>query len=102
MISSVYVARLKNARRIGHALKRLQREGCILIDDEGHIVTAPVRFKGFGREMGLSVGCVCYFTSNTEFDNGMHTPVAEFNERFDRWKVFHPSDAKSIAQEQPQ
>jgi len=99
---SIYVARLLNARRIGNKLKRLQREGFHIFDENGEKITGTIEFRGFDGRLGGGLALrdgncsTVYFDAAKDLDNGMHTPVAEFNAIFSNWVAVHPAQAKSI------
>lgn len=92
--------RLNNAKRIGEKIQKKLDEGYIIYTDEGFIVKS-VTFKGFGDNDGLTIesdrgGHVVYFDDDPTCDNGMLTPIKEFNAEFKKWKTVHPNSIKSL------
>jgi hypothetical protein len=88
-MASMYVARLKNARRIGHKLKHYLKAGYLIFDEQNSRVTS-VHFKGFAGNVGLSVGHTVYMDADTNLANGMELTITEFNALFKDWTIVHP------------
>jgi len=103
MSHSVYDRRWANAQRIGKLIEAALAEGSYVFNEAGDRVTA-VHWRGFlnGEDQhnpGLTIDCggpSVYFNWDKDTDEGMHTPIAEFNAHFDGWWFVKPEHIQTL------
>lgn len=104
VLKGYYKARLDNAVRIANRANELLKEGYLIFDKDGS------RIEKFVVEDDGEDIKVCYMyperpncrivvmLGNPDYDDGLHTPVAEYNKYFDSWKIINPSDCKPFTE----
>ncbi len=99
-MASVYEARKANARNIAKSLIQFQELGYIIITDLNEVVTGKITWdEDEGLFIGISEhGRIHYFNCDIEFDDGMHTPIDDFNAQFDGWRIFDPKSVIRVVQ----
>lgn len=91
----IFEARWRCAVAIAQRINDLIDQGCIVLDEKQNPVK---RFTVSDSEIAIVDGnsSLIYFDRNPEYDNGMHTPVAEYRAQFKSWVAIHPKDFQSI------
>jgi hypothetical protein len=93
-MGSIYVARLRNAHRIGRRIKNILKAGGLVFDENGEAVRS-CSYRGFSGKVGLRVNdSFVFFDADVDLDNGMHTTIAEFNDYFRDWIFVDPTSVK--------
>lgn len=96
-MASVYEARAANARRIGEKLIGYLDRGFLVFNEEGQqVVRSDITFTGFSGGKGLCIQSTVFMDECRQSDNGMHTPITQFNEFFKDWKVVDPRHVKPL------
>lgn len=96
---NIYEARWQNALRIANKINSFIDEGYLVFNDDNEIITG--RFRITDKEIVLAPDkdsrCVYgYFMNNKDWDEGIYTPIKEYNEPFKKWKFVHPKDIKRL------
>ncbi len=98
-MASMYDKRWENAQRVWKKFMALQQAGYVIFDEWQDVVQGfKLNDKGcyttFNRD-GTGGGTF-YFLNDRELDNGMMTPVKEWNAQFDLWTFINPLDKHSV------
>lgn len=102
-MASIYDRRWKNAQRVWKKFMMLQQAGYMIFDEDQSVVAGFVLnekgcYTTFERNVqdGEPFGGCFYFLNDRELDNGMMTPIKEWNAQFDLWTFINPLDKHSV------
>lgn len=85
-----YVARWENAKKKCAKIQKLLAEGYLIFDADGNkIRTAEIK-----DDHTFYINSGFYFLNDMNLDNGMYTPIKEFNKTFSDWVYVHPKNVK--------
>ena len=90
-----YEARRNYIDKVGKKLLQYQSEGYLLFDEDNEPIT-KIEQRGFGDNFGLNIDNVVYYSYESEFDNGYHTPLKELKKMISKFKIVHPKHIKTI------
>lgn len=100
MAKSIYMKRWENAKRIATEINLLLDSGWIILDEDGISLNGRFEIRG-EEEIVFRVSknfSHIYCVNDPHYDNGILTPVKEYNRKFSRWKFVHPSGAVGLAE----
>ena len=90
------VARWNNARGIGNKIKSYIDRGFIVYDEDQEIIQ-DIEINDDGVFAKLSDTCqLMLFLNDIELDNGMYTPIKEFNSTFKKWSFVDPNNKQPL------
>ena len=82
--------RWANAQKMYHKLQNKLDDGYLLYDENDDLVKGlELNEEGFFQVYDEYSKCFL-FLNDTELDNGMYTPIKEFNEQFKDWYFINP------------
>lgn len=93
-----YKARWNNAVKVSETINKFFDEGYLIYTDEREemthkfVITDDHIYLPFGRfrgDEGISFRVV-FFENTKDMDEGMHTPIKEYNSIFENWKMIRP------------
>lgn len=89
-------ARWNNAKKIGTKIKSFIDNGYIVYDEDGDVIP-DIEINDEGVFAKLDEYCqIILFLNDTELDNGMYTPIKEFNETFKKWSFVDPNNKQPL------
>ena len=89
-------ARWNNAKKIGTKIKSFIDKGFIVYDEDGDVVLDIVIIdEGVFAKIDER-NQIILFLNDTELDNGMYTPIKEFNETFKKWSFVDPNNKQPL------
>jgi hypothetical protein len=89
-------ARWNNAKKIGNKIKSFIDKGFIVYDEDEEVVH-DIIINDEGVFAKVSDKCqIMLFLNDTELDNGMYTPIKEFNETFEKWSFVDPNNKQPL------
>lgn len=92
-----FTARYNNAKRIMNKINDLLQKGYQVIDENGYNVESineandTISYTLSGSNIRCSL-----FMNDIDFDDGMHTPIKEFNKSFELWTYVNPIHIKHL------
>ena len=104
-MTDIHAARDANAKRIMALINDALTLGHWVFDADDERVEHPIVIEGDAtsfqivRRYHASGGGVILYDSDTDCDDGAHTPIKEFNARFAAWYIIDPSAIKPLIQD---
>lgn len=95
---NMYQARYNNAKRIKNKINELISQGNKVLDEQGNNVSSIVEdddsivYTIDGHDNARYI----LFINDVELDNGIYTPIKEFNKQFLGWTWYKPSDVNKL------
>ena len=93
-----FESRYANAKRIMNKINGLLDKGYLVSDDGGFKVASVFEQNNsiYYITQNKDNVLICLFVNDIDWDNGMHTPIPEFNKQFENWTYMHPSHIKKL------
>lgn len=97
MTMNKFTARYNNAKRIMNKINDLLQKGYKVIDENGYNVESIIEADNtiYYTLKGSLIRC-SLFMNDIDFDDGIHTPIKEFNKSFESWVYINPNHIKQL------
>ena len=93
---NTYEARWRNAKRIAERIIDLQNKGWLIFNNQNEIVGKVQITEEQWGEVSIVENCDhCrdyWFMNDKHYDEGLYTPIKQFNTKFKDWKCVDPKN----------
>ena len=90
-------SRKNNAIRIAKEINNYLNQGYLVFNEDNEIVARNFEITEEGVLLPISdKSKIIYCSFDENLDNGLYTPIKEYNTQFKKWKIVHPKYIKTL------